>query len=66
MVIYICRAGVKPRPLELRPLIGLFYSPCNMDGHHCEAISRMNEWKDKPKNLEKTCPSADLSITENT
>jgi hypothetical protein len=32
--------------------------------YDCAAISRMNEWQEKLKYLEKTCPSTDLSTTD--
>jgi hypothetical protein len=35
-----------------------------IDDDDCEAIDGMNEWQGKPKNSEKTCPSAALSITD--
>jgi hypothetical protein len=60
--IYV--AGVEPSPLILRPFIGLFYQPWVMDGDDCAAISGMNEWQEKPKYSEETCPSAALSTTD--
>jgi hypothetical protein len=37
-----------------------------IDGDGCGTISGMNEWQGKPKYLEETCRSADLSTTDPT
>jgi hypothetical protein len=39
-------------------------TPFLIDVDDCGAVSGMNEWQGKPKNMGKTCPSAALSITD--
>jgi hypothetical protein len=42
-------AGVEPSPLLLRPVIGLLYEPCMIDGEDCAVFSGRTVWQGKPK-----------------
>jgi hypothetical protein len=68
-ILFISRTGAEPRPLTLRPFIGLLCQPWIIDADDCGAISGENEQQGKPKyseNTWKTCPSAALSTTDPT
>jgi hypothetical protein len=41
LLLFMYGAGVEPRPLLLRPLIGLLYQPWMIDGDGFGAISGM-------------------------
>jgi hypothetical protein len=40
--LFLFEGGVEPRPLLLRPFIGLLYQPWVTDGDDCGAISGTN------------------------
>jgi hypothetical protein len=42
------------------------YQPLMIDGNDCGADSGMNDWQEKLKCLEETCPSAALPTTDTT
>jgi hypothetical protein len=54
--IYIYIAGMEPNPLTLRPSVVLLYQPWMIYGDDFGAINGVNEWQDKPKYSEETCP----------
>jgi hypothetical protein len=43
--LFILRAVVEPRPLLLRPVIGLLYQPLVIDYDDCGAVGGINEWQ---------------------
>jgi hypothetical protein len=63
---FMYEAGVKPSALWLRKFIELLYQLWMRYIDDCGAIRGMNEWQDKPKYAEETCPSAALSTTDPT
>jgi hypothetical protein len=58
--------GVEPSPLLLRQFIGLLYQRWVIDGDDCETVSGRNEWQEKLKYSEETCPSAALATADRT
>jgi hypothetical protein len=40
---FICRAGLEPSPLLLRPFTGLLHQPWTIDHDDCGAVGGMNE-----------------------
>jgi hypothetical protein len=66
MMIITMGVGVERSPLLPWTFIGLLYQPWMIDGDDCGAISGLNEWQERLKYSEKTCPSAALSTTDPT
>jgi hypothetical protein len=64
--IFVYAARVETSPLILWPFIGLLCQPWLIDCVDCQIVSGMNEWQQKLKYSEETCPSAALSITGHT
>jgi hypothetical protein len=52
--------------LDTAATSGLLYKPQMIDEGDCGAIGGMRIGRGKPKYLEKTCPSATLSLTNPT